>query len=565
VQDVTRANGTVTTYGYDAADRVRDVRTTLNTVTLSQFQYTVDRVGHRTAVTEAVGGQSRTISYSYDGLERLTHATEQGGTAYRYAYDAVGNRTDVWTNDTLQEHRDYDAANQVVGWQYDQAGNLLGDGQTSYTYDPLNRLATTTRGSATTTNTYNGDGVLIAQESGGTTTRYVQDLQAPLPQVLATTQGSATTRYVYGLDRLASVSGTTRTWEVHDALGSARQTLGNNGQPTSTLRYDAWGMPVDNTQPAPFGFTGEFQDAMSGLVYLRARWYNPSTGTFLQRDPFEGFDTQPYSLHPYQYAYSNPVLYTDPSGQCVDAAGRAVPCAGSEPQPADAARSAADHVGRSLDTTAALRYAYQEGEAGIAVVVQRMQAEGKSEAEIARWAVNARNTLRQTIRDQGEPIIEFIAQRARGARDMPTYDYLRDVREKTDAQIIASASRSNPGADLWAGRLRVAGRIIIGIDIGIAGYRVATAGVDWPQVLIHETGRIGGALAGGWAGAKLGAAGGGAAGAAAGGIGAVPGAAAGSIICGLGGAVVGGWAGGEVADWTIEQLFPPDQTRFEAR
>jgi uncharacterized protein RhaS with RHS repeats len=34
----------------------------------------------------------------------------------------------------------YNAANQVIGWQYDAAGNLLNDGTNSYTYDPLNRL-----------------------------------------------------------------------------------------------------------------------------------------------------------------------------------------------------------------------------------------------------------------------------------------------------------------------------------------------------------------------------------------------------------------------------------------
>jgi hypothetical protein len=37
---------------------------------------------------------------------------------------------------------------------------------------------------------------------------------------------------------------------------------------------------------------------------------------FASRDPFAGFPAQPYSLHPYQYGYSNPILYTDPSGLC---------------------------------------------------------------------------------------------------------------------------------------------------------------------------------------------------------------------------------------------------------
>ncbi|MCG8346161.1 MAG: RHS repeat-associated core domain-containing protein, partial [Chloroflexales bacterium] len=65
-------------------------------------------------------------------------------------------------------------------------------------------------------------------------------------------------------------------------------------------------------------FTGELQDdGDSGLVYLRARWYDPGSGTLTTRDPFAGCPKTPYSLHPYQYAYANPVVHVDPSGECV--------------------------------------------------------------------------------------------------------------------------------------------------------------------------------------------------------------------------------------------------------
>jgi RHS repeat-associated protein len=67
--------------------------------------------------------------------------------------------------------------------------------------------------------------------------------------------------------------------------------------------------------PQPFGFTGELHSA--GQVYLRARWYAPGQGRFVSEDPFAGWATRPYSLHPYQYAYSNPVMWTDPTGECV--------------------------------------------------------------------------------------------------------------------------------------------------------------------------------------------------------------------------------------------------------
>ena len=65
-----------------------------------------------------------------------------------------------------------------------------------------------------------------------------------------------------------------------------------------------------------FGFTGELQDGDTSVVYLRARWYNPGSGTFTTRDPFAGFPIAPLSLHPSAYVGNNPVTLTDPLGQC---------------------------------------------------------------------------------------------------------------------------------------------------------------------------------------------------------------------------------------------------------
>jgi RHS repeat-associated protein len=129
-----------------------------------------------------------------------------------------------------------------------------------------------------------------------------------------------TTTYRYGQERLAEVQGGSRTWSGTDALGSVRQTLTDTGTASAAIHYDPWGTPTEGTPPT-FGFTGELHDATSGLVHLRARWYLPAQGAFASRDPFAGFPTQPYSLHPYQYSYSNPVSNTDPSGHVVCPAG----------------------------------------------------------------------------------------------------------------------------------------------------------------------------------------------------------------------------------------------------
>ncbi len=67
-----------------------------------------------------------------------------------------------------------------------------------------------------------------------------------------------------------------------------------------------------------YGFTGEEYDAATGLVYLRARYYNPYLNQFQSRDPFPGDTTLPASQNGYSYVHNNPVNYTDPSGLCAE-------------------------------------------------------------------------------------------------------------------------------------------------------------------------------------------------------------------------------------------------------
>jgi RHS repeat-associated protein len=258
--------------------------------------------------TTEPGTSRRTITYNYDGLARLTGAQYSSGEQYGYGYDLAGNRTSVTTNGSTTTTV-YNAANQVVDWSYDAAGNLLSDGSSTSTYDALGRM--TSRSG--TGYRYNGDGVLVAQIAAGNTTRYTQDLVAALSSVLS--DGSA--NYLYSHERLAAQAGGTTTWYAADALGSVRQTLGNAGIPLATASYDPWGTP-QSSAISPFGFTGELQDA-AGLTYLRARWYTPGAGTFLSARwrTSESNDFLPLSHHIYAYGLNNPISNTDPSGRCV--------------------------------------------------------------------------------------------------------------------------------------------------------------------------------------------------------------------------------------------------------
>ena len=61
-------------------------------------------------------------------------------------------------------------------------------------------------------------------------------------------------------------------------------------------------------------YAGECYDEESGLYYLRARYMNPSTGTFTGMDSYAGNISDPDTLHKYLYANGNPIKYVDPSG-----------------------------------------------------------------------------------------------------------------------------------------------------------------------------------------------------------------------------------------------------------
>jgi len=88
------------------------------------------------------------------------------------------------------------------------------------------------------------------------------------------------------------------------------------GQIVNSYTYDEWGNTLAKQEQVanPIRYSGEYYDEESGLYYLRARYYDPSTGRFISKDPVEGNVTNPLSLNSYTYCLNNPIIYIDPSG-----------------------------------------------------------------------------------------------------------------------------------------------------------------------------------------------------------------------------------------------------------
>ena len=79
--------------------------------------------------------------------------------------------------------------------------------------------------------------------------------------------------------------------------------------------YDSFGNRIAlGTLDQRYGFTAREVDDETGLIYFRARHYDPSVGQFIQQDPI-GFAAGDMNL--YAYVWNNPYTYTDPSGEAV--------------------------------------------------------------------------------------------------------------------------------------------------------------------------------------------------------------------------------------------------------
>jgi RHS repeat-associated protein len=325
-------NGARADMAYNADGQVTAITHSFNGSPFMALSYGRDGEGLLTTATEPGAG---TNSYAYDALDRLTGDTLTGiqPVARTWSYDGayeITNTSIVPSGSPIATTRNYNAANELLQLTELTGGvltrdraftyNLLGDrtGQTgvggpdiSYGYDQESRLTSYASDGTTTSYGYDGDGLRRSSTQGASTGTYTWDLAARLPLLLA----DSTARYLYGPDDqpLAEVMvGTNTIYYYHaDQLGSIRALTDAAGAVVNTATYDPYGVPLSSTGSVsnPFGYAGEYRDGASGLIYLRARYYDPATQQFLTVDPLVKEGEQAYA-----YVDDNPLNHKDPSG-----------------------------------------------------------------------------------------------------------------------------------------------------------------------------------------------------------------------------------------------------------
>jgi RHS repeat-associated protein len=316
--------GVISLRGYDDAGRLISVSHATTSTTLAAYEYQLDDVGNR---LERVGPSgTETTTYGYDNVYRLRSVEYPDGDTTLYGYDPVGNReamTETIGFDQIVSSYAYDVADRLrtrvrdsvtTTFTWDENGNALSNGGTEYVFDEDNRLVEVDDGAAASF-AYNGDGLRVAVTEGAATNRYLWDLANDLPELLEADDRTL----VYGLDLLAEVDATNEAaYHLTDGLGSSTIVVDDSSAVIREAEFDAFGVERESrgTYETPMQFAGEQSDG-GGLVYLRARYYDPDLGRFLSRDSLEGFSFVPQSLNPYMYAHDNPARYTDPAGTCV--------------------------------------------------------------------------------------------------------------------------------------------------------------------------------------------------------------------------------------------------------
>src|SRR5579864_3372025 len=272
--------------------------------------------GQITSANDLINGN---WTFGYDQFNRLVSSNKNSGqTAFNYAYDRYGNRSqqNLTAGTGASPQYSFDLNNHIVGSGvvYDALGNVINDGFHSYTYDAENRLV---------------------QVDGGNTAKYVYDalgrrVEGPNGDYLYDLAGHAET--IIGLNgvwsygeiyaggrHLATYSGATTNFFHPDWLGTKRAMTGMNGAISETCTGFAFGdgMNCTGTNWSFNSFTDDIHDSETNLEHTLFRQYSSTQGRWLTPDPAgtaSAAPTNPQSWNRYTYVLGDPANSIDPTG-----------------------------------------------------------------------------------------------------------------------------------------------------------------------------------------------------------------------------------------------------------
>ena len=278
-----------------------------------------DALGRKSQAVFTLPGSQRTHSYTYNLIGQLTGSTRRlqpsGGpqTSQTYGYDNADNRLRNGTQASAFNPADQLTA--VTGAattpNYFSTGSLQRDPQNGqYSYDWREQLSNYQRGSTTASYAHNGNNLRMEKRVNGVSTQYLWDGAEVLKEY--SDNGTVKASYFLGATGRQAIK-VDGAWYIYlrDTQGSMTGLVDLAGNRVATYESDPYGEPIvdQGTIYNPYRWNGEPLDAESGLTYMRNRYYQASTGRFIQRDPIS------YAGGLNLYAFpTDPVNSFDPSG-----------------------------------------------------------------------------------------------------------------------------------------------------------------------------------------------------------------------------------------------------------
>ena len=339
IRHIRYGNGVETAYTYDGDGNVRTLETRAGKTVLLSFAYRYDGNGNRTAKTGTQatlggiisGSNVLDISYAYDVRGQLLEERRNGASVC-YAYDKAENR--IRKTDAQGEIRYlYNAKNQLITeespadrnqFSYDRQGgiieekNLAGIRLFSYNNRHQQTRVETETGNVQE-NRYDAEGLRFELLENGRRTSFVYHDGELLHEEGREEQG---TSYHLGAGMEAFQRGQELSYYHRDEQLSTVFVTDGHRNVQNSYQYDAFGMSLGTTEKLNnrIRYTGQQYDELTEQYYLRARYYNPVAGRFMQEDVYQGD-----GLNLYAYCGNNPVMYDDPSGYASTSTGKACP------------------------------------------------------------------------------------------------------------------------------------------------------------------------------------------------------------------------------------------------
>jgi len=315
-----RINGTdPTVYAYDKVNRVKSISYRGKSVT-----YSYDPAGQLTAKSLPNGILTH---YQYDAAGRLTqlsHSKADGSalSSIGYTYDENGNRISQ-SRTSLPDTpftATYDAANRMLTYNgyalsYDANGNLIqrntGQGPVNYSWDARNRLTQISGPNGSASFKYDALGRRIEKTVNGQTVQYLYDGVQAIAELAGSAIGAT---YLTGLqidEVLARYSASGDRSLLTDALGSVIAQADDSATIQTRYDYSPYGeVQISGTDDGnPVQYTARENDA-TGLLYYRARYYDPQLKRFISEDPIGVMG----GINVYAYVMGNPLILVDPDG-----------------------------------------------------------------------------------------------------------------------------------------------------------------------------------------------------------------------------------------------------------